>query len=940
MVDFKYTDTEGRKITQTAYDQQKQAWTDISAYKPIEAPAPQPSTVEQAPTNQMDAIKNLPQYQQLIEKWYTEDQISQAVEWYTPPKTAEPVEKVAETQVEPSTETKPEDIKIQAEPTTTTEVKQEEFVPTEEQPLKPLPVSEYLDDSTARQNEIVSNLNQYRQNAPQFMSNIDTFRSVFSYGVRSDAQKQLLDNWYKGYQKWLQLDSKSVNDLSSMYSSWLVSDSDLEQLKLNNPLKYNETMAQINKKNELIKYDQQINWVESTDYNQYIKQYAMNMLSASAAPTNMFEQYKSEMNSPEMKDMQKWLADKEGEIKQIDLQLNSLRKEIEKRYEWTGASTSKINAIYNDEAFELSNLRNTLAIDYQTLGSKYNNAMSQVRDNFELQLQEEEYKRSERNQKMQDLWFAMELMNYETNEERDEREWNKFIRQQEYQDGNIYSNDLATRRKAVEKAVDRVLKEFEWIPMIRSREEMVSDIQNMVENGTELWTAITENIRKPIMDKAEYKAWSNKMFGIWEDSTQSRTIETDENWNKKIVVKWTGELPSDINYWITGSLDFRQYATQYPNEASLKNNNPAWITWNANFDNPKPWTLAYALQQEWIQFSKWTARPAAEWGNYVTFNNIKDWMAAYDILWSQPSYQNRTVWSALSRRGTWDLAWVPKNTLVKDLNTEDLNKLKMAQLKKESPWMFKIMSEQGMFDTQATDVMKNASNFDAYLKSFGEKGNWTLAFGWTKEERQAALKDMWYNSRSEFNKDYDNWLQSKAEEAPDPWFMTALEYVTNNPLFNYTDENWVEIKWLLGKQGRIDAVTVSKIEDNLMKWERWNKWVFFSTLFDPMDYDKIGDFAESLRTIRNSKVIDIVKTGKVKLYPMSDADIWLLAWSVWLQLNSFAEPTKAKATVSALENLYNKYQWTAGQNNTQSERWFTSSVGNQQINNDLNNIFK
>jgi hypothetical protein len=33
-----------------------------------------------------------------------------------------------------------------------------------------------------------------------------------------------------------------------------------------------------------------------------------------------------------------------------------------------------------------------------------------------------------------------------------------------------------------------------------------------------------------------------------------------------------------------GQLDFRSLASQYPNEASIKNNNPAGITWNSNFD--------------------------------------------------------------------------------------------------------------------------------------------------------------------------------------------------------------------------------------------------------------------------------------------------------------------------------------------------------------------
>ena len=68
-------------------------------------------------------------------------------------------------------------------------------------PLQPKELSEYQDDSTARQNEVVSNLNAYRQTNPEYMTDIDTFKKTFSYGLRSDQQKGLLDNWYNGYTK-------------------------------------------------------------------------------------------------------------------------------------------------------------------------------------------------------------------------------------------------------------------------------------------------------------------------------------------------------------------------------------------------------------------------------------------------------------------------------------------------------------------------------------------------------------------------------------------------------------------------------------------------------------------------------------------------------------------------------------------------------------------
>lgn len=50
--------------------------------------------------------------------------------------------------------------------------------------------------------------------------------------------------------------------------------------------------------------------------------------------------------------------------------------------------------------------------------------------------------------------------------------------------------------------------------------------------------------------------------------------------------------------------DFRGFASKYPREASLKNNNPAGITWSQNF--------AALLDQNDIQYYKGTARPANE----------------------------------------------------------------------------------------------------------------------------------------------------------------------------------------------------------------------------------------------------------------------------------------------------------------------------------------
>ena len=90
--------------------------------------------------------------------------------------------------------------------------------------------------------------------------------------------------------------------------------------------------------------------------------------------------------------------------------------------------------------------------------------------------------------------------------------------------------------------------------------------------------------------------------------------------------------PTGTARYGSGSTDFRSLAQRYPNVAAFKNNNPAGITWNANFDNPTPGSTAQRLIDAGVSFSKGTARPANEGGNYVTFDSIEDGMAAQRIM--------------------------------------------------------------------------------------------------------------------------------------------------------------------------------------------------------------------------------------------------------------------------------------------------------------------
>lgn len=152
----------------------------------------------------------------------------------------------------------------------------------------------------------------------------------------------------------------------------------------------------------------------------------------------------------------------------------------------------------------------------------------------------------------------------------------------------------------------------------------------------------------------------------------------------------------------SGNHDLRGLASKFPGQAWAKNNNPAWITWNGNFDNPKPWTTAYNLMQAGVNFEKGTPRPGNEWGNYVSFPTIEDGIKAQRIM-MQVTYGNNTVWQMLQKwvwtsegpRYAAQVAWnagIDLKRKVSDLSEEELSQLQNAKIAKESPGLAKLLA--------------------------------------------------------------------------------------------------------------------------------------------------------------------------------------------------------------------------------------------------------
>lgn len=481
-----------------------------------------------------------------------------------------------ETPTTPVTPTKTETI------TPTTEIKQEWA-------LKPLSQDYYNQTSQDSQEKIVANLNNYKTTNPEYFTDYEAFKRNFSYDARNEQQKNTLDTWYKWYSKGLELSWTPVTDLYTQYQSWSLSTTDLESLRVSNPSKYAELQAQINKGNIIAAYDDDKGTSE-TMWEQLRNTFMQNMITnlntAWSWASNIFADYQEKMESPEMVGLWDQATEKQEEIEKITADIDSMRKQVEAEYEWTWASRAKINAIVADRTYDLQLQLRSLNSEYNRIATQYNNRMNQYQSEFQLQLQEYQINMQERNQKMNELGFAMDLMNYETPQQKQEREWNYWVKQQEYQNWDINSKDYSTRYKAALKWVQNLLAQYPNIPMERSAEQMAEDVLKAIDGGSTLWTELS-NINKLIQKKPEYKKLYNNTYG-----TGSSVIEDSfKSWNTEWV-KYNGEwmTTDEFNkkFWSNGKAKaYTQVDEKVFNPTSSKYATSAYNTLGSFLDKDK-----------------------------------------------------------------------------------------------------------------------------------------------------------------------------------------------------------------------------------------------------------------------------------------------------------------------------------------------------------------
>lgn len=163
-------------------------------------------------------------------------------------------------------------------------------------------------------------------------------------------------------------------------------------------------------------------------------------------------------------------------------------------------------------------------------------------------------------------------------------------------------------------------------------------------------------------------------------------------------------------YVPTGSADISQATgdltslrSQYPSEAWSGTNNPTGITVSPTFTNK--------LNAAGIQFTT-VPRPSNEGGEYYKFSDIADGLKAHEIALTtsgwQDVYQRLYTWSAGGTKDTpqstkeankkayaenlMRQAGIEKGTTFSELTQVQKDKLLSAQIAKESPNLYKVLT--------------------------------------------------------------------------------------------------------------------------------------------------------------------------------------------------------------------------------------------------------
>ena len=393
----------------------------------------------------------------------------------------------------------------------------------------------------------------------------------------------------------------------------------------------------------------------------------------------------------------------EDKLTEAKDRLKNIQKNVTERYKGTGATKQTVNAKALAESQDIIDEITMLEANKASASSALTTLISNAKDNYTYARQDRQDALAQYNQTFEQM-AAMAKMGMDQDNEQYKRkndDLNRDIQLLQY-----YTN--------IDQANAKEARGYDF--------QNQQDIQNF-EQQKVLNTMGYQNDTNPTNNKFRNDLailWATQGFNAGQNDKQNQTSRINTLVNSGVPYQ---EAYDQVMGTSGGLWDIRGMANQFPNQAWAKNNNPAGITWNANFDKMTPGSTADKLRQAGIQFSKGTDRPASEGGNYVTFPTIEDWLAAQRIIMTE-TYGDKSVGQMLSS-WVWTSEWanyakqvagnagIDLNAKVNTLDDQQIAQLQMAKIAKESPGLAKLLQQSQ--PTQTTATARQYSDSDLAL---------------------------------------------------------------------------------------------------------------------------------------------------------------------------------------------------------------------------------
>jgi len=342
-------------------------------------------------------------------------------------------------------------------------------------------------------------------------------------------------------------------------------------------------------------------------------------------------------------------------------------------------------------------------LDQEATGQAYNRAKANADTKLNLYTQAVTYK-DQQMQKKADLMkqriSALDISDTQKNLMLQKLQ----IKQQEYKtqteyartNGDINSTDPVAKIKAITNAVSQVTAQYKSFPWFIQRPDSV--IADAIDTGLAtgkyktLGDAIKAELTDPIMSKPQYAQIQEAMYNTGNKYSTFSNKDASGNETTFLYDTKTGKI---LNPWDLSATDFRGLAYKYPNEASLKNNNPAGIKSSVSANTKR------LLQEAGVQWATGSTPPPDESGRYMVFASVADGMLAHKVLLTQAGtndvYQRLMQWVGTSEwpnyaSGLMQKAGIQNGAKFSDLSDQQLNALISVQMQKESPWFYKELT--------------------------------------------------------------------------------------------------------------------------------------------------------------------------------------------------------------------------------------------------------